>query len=390
MFKNLRSLRNIQAELEDKQKELEKINSEIASAESKLKETNTNISLVEEELSKYKSELSAAQGMIEMQELGVPYNPETLDRSKIAQKRLSIQEEIGRMIGNKSHIKILQSYLVAGSVSKGNQLQKTFSDSIIIGFNSYFNKKLKAVTETNFYATLDLLDKKFKTYNNKAKYMSLELNQNYLNLCKDLLKCELEDKIAKTKEKERVKQERRMLREQEQLMAEAEKERKKLELERANLQKLFAKAVTEQEQADIQAKLAEVDKRTEEVDWRVSHYSAGWLYITTTTSMPGIMKIGCTKQLNPLNRLAQLSSASVPFPFECRGLVFSEDVFDLEAKMHNRLDSKRVNKDNKLKEFFFGEPEEAIKILTDEFHEEVRFIDEQWIDNGKDNDNESI
>ena len=328
--------------------------------------------------------------MIEMQELGIPYNPETLDRSEIAQKRLSIQEEIGKMIGNKSHIKILQSYLVAGSASKGNQLQKTFSDSIIIGFNAYFNKKLKAVTETNFYTTLDLLDKKFQAYNNKAKYMSLELNQDYLSLCKDLLKCELEDKIAKTKEKERIKQERRMLREQEQLMAEAEKERKKLELERANLQKLFAKAVTEQEQIEIQNKLAEIDKRTEEVDWRVSHYSAGWLYITTTPAMPGIYKCGCTKQLNPLNRLAQLSSASVPFPFECRGLVFSEDVFALEAKMHNRLDSKRVNKDNKLKEFFFGEPDEAIKILTDEFHEEVRFIDEQWIDNGKDNDNESI
>ena len=388
MFKNLCSLRNIQSELKNKQKELEKITNEITSAEAKLKEVNTNFSLTEKELIKCKAELGTAHGMIEMQELGIPYNPETLDKSEIAQRRLSIQEEIGKMIGNKSHIKILQSYLVAGSASKGNQLQKTFSDSIIIGFNAYFNKKLKDVTEANFYATLDLLEKKFKAYNNKAKYMSLELNQDYLNLCENLLKCELEDKVAKAKEKERIKQERRMLREQEQLMAEAEKERKKLELERANLQKLFAKAVTEQEQVEIQNKLAEIDKRTEEVDWRVSHYSAGWLYITTTPAMPGIFKVGCTKQLNPLNRLAQLSSASVPFPFECRGLVFSENVFDLEAKMHNRLDSKRVNKDNKLKEFFFGEPEEAIKILTDEFHEEVRFIDEQWIEDRKDDDNE--
>ena len=172
------------------------------------------------------------------------------------------------------------------------------------------------------------------------------------------------------------------------MLIEAEKERKRLEAEKTNLQKLFAKAITEEEQNEIKMKLAEVDKRVKEVDWRASHYSAGWLYITTTPSMPGIMKIGCTKQLNPLNRLAQLSSASVPFPFECRGLVFSEDVFALEAKMHNRLDSKRVNKDNKLKEFFFGKPEEAIKILTDEFHEEVRFIDEHWVNNGKENDNE--
>lgn len=209
--------------------------------------------------------------------------------------------------------------------------------------------------------------------------MGVSINQKYLDLCIELLYLELDEKIAKAKEKERIKEERHKLREQEKLLAEAEKERKRLENERKNLQKLFAKAVSEQEQEDIKNKLAEVDKRTEEIDWRISHQSAGWLYIATTPSMPKIMKLGCTRQLNPLNRLAQLSSASVPFPFECRGLVFSEDVFNLEARIHRRLDPKRVNKDNKLKEFFFGEPEEAIKILTEEFGEEVRFVDEQWV-----------
>lgn len=197
-------------------------------------------------------------------------------------------------------------------------------------------------------------------------------------MCLKLIQLELDKKIAKAQERERLKKERQQLREQEKLLAEAEKEKKRLEEERKNLQKLFSQSVTEQEQLEIKSKLAEIDKRTEEIDWRISHQSAGWLYITTTKSMPGIYKIGRTRRLNPLIRLSELSSASVPFVFECNGLVFSENVFDLETKIHNRLDEKRVNKENKHKEFFYGSPEEAIEILKKEFNVTVHFNNENF------------
>ncbi len=390
MFKN--PLKQKQKELE---KQLSKLETDIKTKSENLskinlniQEANKNLAIVSSKLTKVQQELNMSEGFIEMQENGIEYTPLDKCLDSISLQKEMIQKQVAIMFKNKDIITYSRNYYVDNSIVKGRQLQTAYGEGLLMSFNTYFEKKKKAISSNNYAKSYDLVKDKFNKIIVKGTIMGIYFNEGYLESCLHLLSLELDYKIAKAEEKEKIKKERRQLKEQEQLLAEAEKERKKLETEKANLQKLFAKAITEQEQAEIKAKLAEVDKRVEEVDWRVSHYSAGWLYITTTPSMPGIMKIGCTRQLNPLNRLAQLSSASVPFPFECRGLVFSEDVFALEAKMHNRLDSERVNKDNKLKEFFFGEPEEAIKILTDEFHEEVRFIDEQWIVNGKDNDNE--
>lgn len=389
MFNNLlkkqkqkleQQLQEIDKAIEIKASQNNELNFLIIQAKDTLSQLEQNIANSKQQLEKYQHELGITEGVIAMQELGIEYNPTFHNLDDIACKKNSVQKAIGELIGCGEAIITTRVYRIDGSEAKGKQFQKTFCENLLIGFNYYFNQKKKAVSSTNIIASKDLIAKKFYAINKKAALMGVAINQQYLNLCLELLTLEIEEKLRKTEEKERIKEERRRLREQEKLLAEAEKERKKLEEERHNLQKLFAKAITEQEQEDIKNKLAEVDKRTEEIDWRINHQSAGWLYIATTPCLEGMYKAGCTKQLNPLNRLAQLSSASVPYPFECRGLVFSEDVFDLEAKLHQRLSSTRVNKENRNKEFFYGEPEEAIKILQDEFGVEVHFVDESWVE----------
>ena len=389
MFNNL--LRKRKQKLEQQLQEIDKaieikasqnneLNFLITQAKDTLSQLEQNIANSKQQLEKYQHELGITEGVIAMQELGIEYNPTFHNLDDIACKKNSVQKTIGELIGRGEAVITTRVYRIDGSEAKGRQFQKTFCENLLIGFNYYFNQKKKAVNSTNIIASKDLITKKFSVINKKTALMGVAINQKYLDLCLELLTLELEEKLRKTEEKERIKEERRRLREQEKLLAEAEKERKRLEEERHNLQKLFAKAITEQEQEDIKNKLAEVDKRTEEIDWRISHQSAGWLYIATTPCLEGMYKAGCTKQLNPLNRLAQLSSASVPYPFVCHGLVFSEDVFNLEAKLHKRLDSVRVNKMNRSKEFFYGSPEEAIKILKEEFKVDVHFVDENWVE----------
>lgn len=370
----------IEKSIQERTQHLTNLNSQIEQSKQSLNEIQNKLIESKTKLNDYQHELGIAEGIITMQELGIEYTPNCNDLNKLAVKKANIQKSIASLIGNNEAIITTRVYRIDESEAKGRQFQKTFCENLLIGFNSYYNKKKKSVTQANITKTEELLKKKFIAINNKAGLMGVCINQEYLSYCIQLLYTELDEKIARAEEHERIKEERRRLREQEKLLAEAEKERKRLEEERHNLRKLFAKAITEQEQEDIKNKLAEVDKRTEEIDWRISHQSAGWLYIATTPCLEGMYKAGCTKQLNPLNRLAQLSSASVPYPFECHGLVFSEDVFDLEAKLHKRLDSVRVNKMNRGKEFFYGSPEEAIKILKKEFKVDVHFIDESWVE----------
>ncbi|MCG9839304.1 GIY-YIG nuclease family protein [Staphylococcus argenteus] len=47
-----------------------------------------------------------------------------------------------------------------------------------------------------------------------------------------------------------------------------------------------------------------------------------------------VYKIGVTRRLEPMDRINELSSASVPFEFDVHALIFSENAFELENKLH--------------------------------------------------------
>ena len=325
------------------------------------------------------SVLDALNGKIhvieEMQDYNIPYYQDSLD--ELEHKRYELQSKIESAV-NTGLYRIEQVYTLNDSTRRGKEMQDVYGRGLCYAMSGYIDSKEKSVTTGNIAKSKELIKNKFNSYQSKANKVGLALNAEYVKARLDMLDINLAIKVKQKEEKARIREEKRRLREQEQLLAEAEREQQRLEEERKNLQKLFAQAVTREEQDKIKEKLSNVDKRIENIDWRVSHANAGWLYIATTQSMPGIYKAGCTRRLNPLTRLSELSSASVPFVFECRGLVFSESVFELEAQLHKRLDKYRVNKDNTRKEFFYGEPVDAINILRNEFNVEVHFIDEDW------------
>lgn len=325
------------------------------------------------------SVLDAINGKIhvieEMQDYNIPYYQDSLD--EFEHKRYELQDKIESAV-NTGLYRIEQGYTLNDSARRGKEMQDVYGRGLCYAMSGYIDSKEKSVTTSNIAKSKELIKNKFNSYQSKANKVGLALNAEYVKARLDMLDINLAIKVKQKEEKARIREEKRRLKEQEQLLAEAEREQQRLEEERKNLQKLFAQAVTREEQDKIKEKLSNVDKRIKNIDWRVSHANAGWLYIATTQSMPGIYKAGCTRRLNPLTRLSELSSASVPFVFECRGLVFSESVFELEAQLHKRLDKYRVNKDNTRKEFFYGEPVDAINILRNEFNVEVHFIDEDW------------
>lgn len=332
-------------------------------------------------------DIQEAEGIVEMQELGIEYTPVTTDLSELARSRNTIQKKIAKILGSDTAILTTRVYRIDGSEAKGRQFQKTYCENLLIGFNAYFEKKKKAVTTNNYDKTVELLEKYFAKLNKKADLLGVSINDAYFNLCLDLLEIELEEKIAKKEERERIREEQRKLREQEKVLEEAEKERAELSKERRMYKSALDRALTDEEKQEFEAKLKEIDKREADIDYRVNNTRAGYLYIAATPAMPGRTKIGATRRLQPLKRIAELSTASVPYPFRCYGLVFSDDVFDLETKMHAYFDSKRTNKENKHKEFFNIEPKEAIDVLRNEFNCEVHFTqDDEGDDNNDPND----
>ncbi len=89
----------------------------------------------------------------------------------------------------------------------------------------------------------------------------------------------------------------------------------------------------------------------------------------------GVVKIGLTRRLEPLDRINELSGASVPFRFDVHCLFFSEDAVTLESELHQHFASRRVNCANARKEFFFAEPSEVRAVLASKLGSLLEFCE---------------
>ena len=103
----------------------------------------------------------------------------------------------------------------------------------------------------------------------------------------------------------------------------------------------------------VESNLGEVAIQREEIAKR-QNGKAGTVYVISNLGSfgPDVFKVGMTRRLEPQDRVDELGDASVPFEFDVHSFIFSEDAVGLEASLHERLASCRMNKINARKEFF--------------------------------------
>ncbi len=369
-------------ELKNLIKEKDFYESAVLKTKEEQKSLESKIITQQNQLNTLKRSIKTTKGEIVGEEIkAYSYPSKKTSSEKLERELKSIHDKITSLIASDGIIINTSSYNVNGSASKGADFQKFYGESLLISFNNYFDKKAKSITVNNYSKTRELIETYFNRMNKRASIIGDSLNSKYLTLKLQSLKILLDIKITTAEERSKEVEERRRLREQEKLLQEAEKAKAELNKERRMYEQSLAKALTESERADFEAKLKEIDKREADIDYRVNNARAGYLYITATDAMPNMTKLGVTRRLNPLVRIQELSSASVPFPFVCYGLVFSDNAFDLETKIHDYFDKQRVNKNNRHKEFFAISPQEAIDILRNKFNCEVHFVDE--VDEGE-------
>ena len=84
------------------------------------------------------------------------------------------------------------------------------------------------------------------------------------------------------------------------------------------------------------------------------------VYVLTNPAMPGLTKIGKTRQEDVETRLGQLYTSGVPVPFECAYACKVKDCTKVEEAFHLAFGNTRVNPK---REFFKVEPERVIAVL---------------------------
>lgn len=326
-------------------------------------------------LEELQSATGALNGYVEMQDMGLEYTPLDTNNEEITKKIVAVESDIAKMYNNATICKIIRTYTLNNSVPKGAKMQKEYSNNLLGAYNNYFEKKKKAVTENNYSRTIELLDNTYNRLNKRADTLGTAINYEYHVLCKKLIRLYLDLKLAKEKQRKEQREQKRRLKEQEQLIIEMNRLKKKLEEEKKAMDIAFDKALTDEERESIKEKIADIDKRMADADYRLTNTKSGWLYVISSPSLPDMIKIGCTRQAIPMQRIYALSSSSLPFPFKAHCFVFSDDCFELESAMHKYFDAQRVNKD---REFFAITPQQAIDALKDHFKVDIWYVDDKY------------
>ncbi|MBA3845989.1 MAG: GIY-YIG nuclease family protein [Planctomycetes bacterium] len=153
--------------------------------------------------------------------------------------------------------------------------------------------------------------------------------------------------------KERIRQEERLAAEARKAVEQAERDQRALKqaLEIALRQTANEHSV---EIEELRQRLAEAESRGARALSMAQQTKAGHVYIISNIGSlgEGVFKIGMTRRLDPLDRVWELSDASVPFPFDVHALVQCKDAPALEHALHTAFNHQRLNKVNLRKEFF--------------------------------------
>lgn len=178
-----------------------------------------------------------------------------------------------------------------------------------------------------------------------------------------------QEQLAIREQMRQEAEERRAL-EAEKKKIEAEESKYKNEIEKVTLQ---MQAASDEEKAKLQARILELQSQLSDVVVQkekiasLANGRAGNVYVISNLGSFGenMFKVGMTRRLNPQDRVDELGDASVPFKFDVHSFIFSDDAVGLESRLHSILESKRVNKVNRRKEFFYTSVDELEKLVQE-------------------------
>lgn len=199
----------------------------------------------------------------------------------------------------------------------------------------------------------------------------------------DGLKEEFEHEVRRAIQREEQARVKAQIREEAAREREIERSLQAIQREKEMIQAALDRAMAEAgtahsaEVESLKARLAEAEAKNQRTLSQAQLTRAGNIYVISNigTFGTGVVKIGMTRRLDPLDRISELSDASVPFPFDVHMMIASNDAPALERDLHRQFHQQRVNKVNPRKEFFRTDVED-IRRFVEEHHGKVDYVAE--------------
>lgn len=284
-------------------------------------------------------------------------------REKISEN-LSEQKELIK--SNKAVICNTQ-WTVDGSIVKGRVMTKKNIKILLMAFNGECDAQIEKARWNNCQLIAERLDSIYNRLNKLSEPDAIQITREFFRLKKEQLQLAFEYQQKLYQEKEEARSIAEEKREEEKAQREIEKARKDAERDELYYSKALEKVKKEIESATG----AKYESLADKITYLESELNAaielksraismaqqtrrGYVYVISNIGSFGedVFKIGMTRRLDPVDRIRELSNASVPFKYDIHAMILSEDAPTLESELHKTFSSKRLNLINGRKEFF--------------------------------------
>ena len=256
-------------------------------------------------------------------------------------------------------------------------------------FNAECDNILMNVELKNIDSMRNKVQKSFDTINQLYSSNGLALSYDLLQLKLEqvtliytqMLKA-IQEKEIQQEIKEQMRAEAKAEREIEEQKRKVEKDLKQHLSQVNRLMKFMQKTQLDAERQlyieqikELEEKIKVLEADKEKILKREANAKAGFVYVISNIGSFGedIYKIGMTRRLEPMDRIKELSSASVPFEFDVHAMIFSSDAPELENMLHKHFSEYAVNKVNPRKEFFKISLDDIEKVVKENFDNTVQF-----------------
>lgn len=361
--------------LEKKEKHLNDLKSNIEMLEKKIEDlTSVREELISEIDGKYDESLLSVYPSTVISNIEESSSSEIknqLSLLKIREKEYVIEEAVN-----------YPTHLTSKEV---NALKK----KMLVPLDSEVNGLLNKLTLTNVDSTRNRIVKVFDKINRLFKDENAELKKGLLEFKLQELELNYSYIVKVNDEKEQQRAIKEQMIEEEKVRREIEREKKRIEKEERQFTSEITKLLSYMQKTnaevekelyadkikELEAKLKELESVKEDVLQRELNTRAGYVYIISNIGSFGedIYKIGMTRRLEPMDRVKELSSASVPFEFDVHAMIFSEDAPTLESQLHKHFRQNELNKVNQRKEFFKVSLDEIEKVVLENYNGTVTF-----------------
>jgi hypothetical protein len=337
------------------------------------------------ELRAIEQDLQRVGDLREMSDLGFTRRQFTYEDPESYQKAIErIEDQQANMLKAGAAARCTKNWTIEGSEKKGEQMIGKLIKLALRAFNADADAAIARVTWKNLDSMSQRIRKSEETVEKTLDKWGIIIVDAY----RDLKLKELQLTFERVEVEQRVREEQRALREQqreeEKARREAETAEREAEREERRVGAALEKAkrdMSEAHTADMTKHLMRIKELeiqlTTAAEQRIRAVSMaqltkrGNVYIISNIGSFGIevLKIGMTRRQDPMDRVWELSDASVPFDFDVHGMIATDDAPGLEAMLHRKFEHRRVNMVNMRKEFFRVTIQEVQELVSTMGHD---------------------